>query len=79
MPPTNPPGRLAFAQELADLRTAITALETQQNRVITDPTGATGDPANNHATVVEGWLKPITGIAAYGIASYKTGAWVRIA
>lgn len=56
----------------------LRGVETQQQFVFTDPTGVSGDPSNGHAVVVIGNLAPITAIHAFGIASYKTGAWVQI-
>ena len=74
--PTPPWGDLN--RRFADIEARLQAVEHQQTFVITDPTGATGDPSHGHATVVIGNLKPITGISAFGIASYKTGAWVQL-
>lgn len=50
-----------------------------QTRVIVDPTRVTGDPAHNNATVVMGFLLPICGINAWGIASFMTGRWIQTA
>jgi hypothetical protein len=72
------PARQAFQALLTDLQTRVRALETQQQVVITDPTGPHGDPAHNNAVVVIGNLKPICAIAAFGIASYHTGSWVQL-
>lgn len=51
--------------------------ENQQYQVITDPTGATGDPAHGHATAVIGQLAPITGLAGFGVAVW-VGSWVQV-
>lgn len=67
-----------FRAKLADHEKRIHALETQQQMVFTDPTGASGDAAHGHAVVVIGSLKAITGLNAFGIASYKTGSWVQL-
>ncbi len=45
--------------------------------VVTDPTGATGDPANGHATMVTGSLKGITGLSGFGIAIWNGTKWAR--
>lgn len=78
MPRINPPGSQAVPRMIQDHDDAIGRMARQQNQVITDPTGATGDPAHNHAVVVIGALKAITGINAFGIASFKTGSWVQL-
>jgi hypothetical protein len=78
MPGVSSPGSQAFGEQLRAFERRIRALETQQQFVITDPTKASGDPLHGHAVVVIGSLKAITGINAYGIASFKTGAWVQL-
>lgn len=75
---THTPLELQFARQLAELQSQVDALARSQQLVFTDPTGATGDPANGHAVVVIGSLKQICGISAFGIASYKTGSWVQL-
>lgn len=57
-------------ERLDALEARLRALETQQTLVFAD---ASGKPE-----VVMGWLKPITGINAFGIASFKTGVWVQL-
>lgn len=78
MPGTNGPSRGFLVQEIADLRKAITALQTAQQQVITDPTGATGDAAHGHATYVIGYLPPITGLTGYGAAAWNGLVWVKV-
>jgi hypothetical protein len=78
MPGIARPAREASLEQLESLERQVRALQTQQNMVITDPTGKEGDAEHGHAVVVIGSLKTITGIAAYGIASYKTGSWVQL-
>jgi hypothetical protein len=75
----NPPGRLGLLTLLNELQQKVEALARQQNFVITDPTRTEGDPANGHAVIVIGNLKPITGLPGFGLASFHTGSWVRIA
>lgn len=78
MPGVSRPARDASLEQLENLEKQVRALQTQQNMVITDPTGKEGDPEHNHAVVVIGSLKAITGISGYGIASHKTGSWVQL-
>lgn len=78
MPGTNGPSRGFLMQEIADLRRSITALQTAQQQVVTDPTGATGDATHGHATYVSGYLPPITGLTGYGAAVWNGSAWVRV-
>lgn len=80
MPGTVTPLRdeLMLRALLQGLETRVAALERQQQMVWTDPTGASGDPAHGHAVVVIGSLKAITGINAFGIASFRTGSWVQL-
>lgn len=77
--------RNAFADMLADFEQRLRALETQQQLVVSDPTGATGDRRHGHAVVVLGNITPITNLTSvstgqplFGIASYATGAWVQL-
>jgi hypothetical protein len=62
------------------MRSDTDALQRQNTSVIVDPSGATGDPSNNYAVIVSGWLKPITAIAAWGLAVWNqaTSTWVQI-
>lgn len=78
MPGVTPPGDLHVSEMLRGFERRLRALETQQQQVFVDPTKETGDPAHGHAVVVIGSLKAITGINAYGIASFKTGVWVQL-
>jgi hypothetical protein len=78
MPPQTQPPHDQFRQQLADIEARLAGVEHQQQMVITDPTGASGDPAHGHAVVVIGSLKAICGISAFGIASFKTGAWIQL-
>ena len=72
----NPRGFLL--DSIADTSRRVSGLERQQLRVTTDPSQADGDPANNYATVVEGYLGDICSIDAYGIAVWRNGEWVQI-
>ena len=78
MPGTNPPGNQNLVTLLEALERRLGALETQQQFVVTDPTKAEGDPAHNFAVVVMGNLRPICGIAAYGLATFHEGAWTQL-
>lgn len=78
MPGTPEPSRAALFTRITDLERQVRALSTQQTQVITDPTNATGDAAHGHATLVMGYLTPITGLSGYGAAVYRSGAWVRL-
>lgn len=80
MPPTNrtSAGIQPLLDQINGLKQQLSALQTQQTQVVTDPSGATGDPAHGHAVLVIGNLLPITGIAAFGEAVYIDGHWQRI-
>ncbi len=85
MPGRPDPARNAFAAMLTDFEQRLRALETQQQLVVSDPTGATGDPKHGHAVVVVGNITPITNLTSvstgrplFGIASYQTGTWVQL-
>lgn len=78
--PPSTEGIKPLRDALDGLRKDLSALQTQQTQVVTDPSGATGDPAHGHATLVIGNLLPITGIAAFGEAvwSQALGSWVQV-
>jgi hypothetical protein len=78
MPGISRPAREAFLEQIENLEKQVRALQTQQNVVITDPTGKEGDSEHGHAVVVIGSLEAITGIPGYGIASHETGTWVQL-
>jgi hypothetical protein len=78
MPGVNRPFRKHFLDTISTTETQQGDMATQQYEVISDPTGVTGDATHGHAVFVKGWLKPITGISAYGAASYRTGSWVQL-
>lgn len=62
------------------LRKDVNALQQQQTTVLYDPTGMTGDPANQYAVVVSGALQQVTGITGFGLAVWDqtTSAWVEL-
>lgn len=83
MPGTPTPDYASFAATIAEIQTQLTALTAQQQYVIIDPSGLTGDPQNGGAVTVIGNLASICGIAAYGLAVWTpssplTGGWVQI-
>lgn len=80
MPGQSHPPFDQFRQTLVDINNRLAALERTQQMVITDATKTHGDPNHGYAVVVIGNLTPICGFTApsFGIASYKTGAWVQL-
>jgi len=81
MPGAPDPARRALQARLDNLEAQVSALAKQQSQVVTDPTGATGDPAHGHATMVVGNLQPIAGIAGFGVAIWdlQTLTWRQVA
>ena len=78
MPNRQVPPRELLESFLHRNRDDTSDVQRQQNTVIVDPTGATGDPANGFAVAVIGDLDPIAGIAAFGIAVWTGSAWVQL-
>lgn len=78
MPGINTSAARAFYDQIATLKRQVRALQTQQQFVVSDPTGATGDPDHGYATFVMGALAPLTGIKAYGAAKYAGGKWTQL-
>jgi hypothetical protein len=80
MPGQTQPPDDHLRQKLIDLEQRLQAVERQQYSVFTDPRpiGNQGDPSHGNAVVVIGSGKPICGISAFGIFSFKTGSWVQI-
>ena len=80
MPRVSPNPRSAFSDTTRQNRAKIQGQTNSQYSVTVDPTEMTGDPSNNYATMVEGWLFPITGIDAFGLAVYRNGPgdWVQV-
>lgn len=80
MPGVHTPVERQLLGQFQQTDSALAAGQRSQQYVWTDPPAVygKGDPAHGYAILVIGNLQPICGIAAIGIASYKTGSWVQI-
>jgi microcystin-dependent protein len=82
MPGTPIPNYAQVPETLAQMQQQLAALANQQQFTITDPTGASGDPANNNAVAVIGSLTGYGTLTGYGEAVWvgppKGGGWQQI-
>jgi hypothetical protein len=80
MPRRQPNPHLFLEDGLRRLRNDTDAVQRQQQTVIVDPSEATGDPTQNWAILVIGYLNDVTGIPGWGVAVWDEGtmAWVQL-